>query len=101
MEVSKRTNAEARACGCPVVTTNRLPMTEVGGSAAIYIDPENNADAATAILDALAHWEPLRQAGLQNAARFSGPQMVSGYVDAYRAVLFPESVTAATTENGV
>ena len=29
--------AEAFACGCPVITTNAAPMTEVGGSAAIYI----------------------------------------------------------------
>ena len=30
---------EAMACGCPVVTTKWEPMTEVGGNAAIYIDP--------------------------------------------------------------
>jgi len=29
--------AEAMACGCPVITTDQAPMTEVGGSAAIYI----------------------------------------------------------------
>ena len=29
--------AEAFACGCPVITTKAAPMTEVGGSAAIYI----------------------------------------------------------------
>ncbi|WP_158993193.1 glycosyltransferase family 1 protein [Mucilaginibacter sp. L196] len=30
--------AEAMASGCPVITTNEAPMTEVGGDAAIYID---------------------------------------------------------------
>lgn len=30
--------AEAMACGCPVITTNRAPMTEVGGDAAVYIE---------------------------------------------------------------
>lgn len=30
--------AEAMACGCPVVTTNKAPMTEVGGTAAFYIE---------------------------------------------------------------
>lgn len=30
---------EALACGCPVVTTNRAPMTEVGGQAVEYISP--------------------------------------------------------------
>lgn len=30
---------EALACGCPVVTTNRAPMTEVGGDSVSYIPP--------------------------------------------------------------
>lgn len=30
--------SEAMACGCPVITTNEAPMTEVGGHAALYID---------------------------------------------------------------
>jgi glycosyltransferase involved in cell wall biosynthesis len=30
---------EALACGCPVVTTDAAPMTEVGGQAASYIPP--------------------------------------------------------------
>lgn len=31
--------AEAVACGCPVITTNTAPMTEVGGDAAFYLPP--------------------------------------------------------------
>jgi glycosyltransferase involved in cell wall biosynthesis len=30
---------EAIACGCPVITTNRAPMTEVGGSLVTYLPP--------------------------------------------------------------
>ena len=30
---------EALACGCPVITTNRSPMTEVGGHVVTYIPP--------------------------------------------------------------
>lgn len=30
---------EALACGCPVITTDRAPMNEVGGNAATYISP--------------------------------------------------------------
>jgi glycosyltransferase involved in cell wall biosynthesis len=33
---------EAMACGCPVITTKKAPMTEVGGKAAFYIDRRNN-----------------------------------------------------------
>lgn len=32
--------AEAMASGCPVITTNRPPMSEVGGKAAFYIEPQ-------------------------------------------------------------
>ncbi len=40
--------AEAMACGCPVVTTNKAPMTEVGGNAAFYLArrPADNDAAA-------------------------------------------------------
>jgi glycosyltransferase involved in cell wall biosynthesis len=34
---------EAMASGCPVITTNRSPMNEVGGNAAFYIDKKPNA----------------------------------------------------------
>jgi len=33
---------EAMASGCPVITTNRSPMNEVGGPAAFYIDKRPN-----------------------------------------------------------
>ena len=31
--------AEAMACGCPVITTNAAPMTEVAGNAGFFIEP--------------------------------------------------------------
>jgi glycosyltransferase involved in cell wall biosynthesis len=34
---------EAMASGCPVITTNRSPMNEVGGEAAFYIDKKPNS----------------------------------------------------------
>jgi glycosyltransferase involved in cell wall biosynthesis len=37
---------EALACGCPVITTQRAPMTEVGGDAATYIDPLTTPSAS-------------------------------------------------------
>lgn len=36
--------AEAMASGCPVITTNSAPMTEVGGEAAKYIPPYYKCD---------------------------------------------------------
>ncbi len=77
--------AEAQACGCPVVTTNRPPMNDVGGSAAIYIEPADPVGAAGAIAVALAEPERWRVAGLHNASRFSTRAMIESYVQCYGA----------------
>jgi glycosyltransferase involved in cell wall biosynthesis len=79
--------AEAQACGCPVVTTNRAPMTEVGGDASVYIDPGDMVGAAALIANALNRRQALVSAGLRNAGRFTGATMAAGYVAAYRCVL--------------
>lgn len=78
--------AEAQACGCVVVTTGRPPMTDVGGEAAIYIDPADPADAASRIAAALTERERWRTAALENAARFSSEVMIDGYLRSYAAV---------------
>jgi glycosyltransferase involved in cell wall biosynthesis len=75
---------EAQACGCPVFTSNRVPMTEVGGNAAIYVDPTNVASAAAAIADSLHRVPDLRQAGLENAKRFCSATMISAYSSLYQ-----------------
>jgi glycosyltransferase involved in cell wall biosynthesis len=69
---------EAQACGCPVATSNRSPMDEVAGDAAIYVDPENPASAAASLKHALNKLPGLREASLRNAERFR-----SGMIDAY------------------
>jgi glycosyltransferase involved in cell wall biosynthesis len=82
---------EAQACGCPVVTSNRAPMTEVGGEAAIYLDPENPEAIVAAVTTGLRESGPARAAriaaGLHNAARFSTGQMIDNYLDIYRRVI--------------
>lgn len=79
--------AEAQACGCPVVTTNRAPMNKVGGSAAIYIDPADPSGAADAIILALAQRERLCIAGQKNAERFSTRAMMERYLRCYSYAL--------------
>jgi glycosyltransferase involved in cell wall biosynthesis len=74
---------EAQACGCPVVTTNRPPMNDVGGSAALYIDPEDPQRAAKQIVSKLRQRKRWFQDGLDNAARFSTKGMISDYVQCY------------------
>jgi len=40
---------EAMACGCPVITSNRSSLPEVGGDAALYVDPDSPEEIAQAL----------------------------------------------------
>jgi hypothetical protein len=62
-------------------------MTDVGGSAAVYIDPHDEVAAAGLIEGALRNAEALKVAGLQNVTRFGRDAMLNGYLDAYRTSL--------------
>lgn len=87
--------AEAMACGCPVITTNEDPMTEVGGKAAFYIPrrPIDNLEVAVwaqkgagAIHKVLSltacESENVRAAGFQNIERFKS----AGILDKIEAI---------------
>lgn len=74
---------EAQACGCPVVTSRRAPMTEVGGDASLYIDPTDAEGAAAAIEAWLPERQKIRAAGLANARRFAPERMIDGYLQVY------------------
>lgn len=76
--------AEAQACGCPVFTSDRAPLTEVGGDAAFYFDPENPAGAALRIASAWPRRGELRDAGLARAPRWSSQGMLDAYLGLYR-----------------
>ena len=78
---------EAQACGCPVFTSNRPPMTQVGGDAAVYIDPDDPAGSAGIIAGCLLGGVDRAEQGVKNAARFSKEAFVSGYLEACRVVL--------------
>jgi len=78
---------EAQACGCPVFTSNRKPMTDVGGQGAVYFDPEDEAGAAEIIINSIKSKCQLIQRGFQNAASHTAENMVSGYIDKYRQIL--------------
>jgi glycosyltransferase involved in cell wall biosynthesis len=75
--------AEAQACGCPVFTSNRAPMTEVGGDGAEYFDPAFPGDAAATIAQV---WPRRRQLGLRGLARsgvWDPAAMLEGYLSIY------------------
>jgi glycosyltransferase involved in cell wall biosynthesis len=78
---------EAQACGCPVVVSDRPPMAEVAGDAAVRIDPRDEQAAAHLIEQTLAARRgSLVRKGLENAGRYSRQRMLEGYLDAYRRV---------------
>lgn len=79
---------EAQACGCPVLTSARAPMDEVGGAAAIYVDPEDPEVAAASAILALDREADLRQESVRNAARFNITDMIEGYLTVYEKVCF-------------
>jgi len=74
---------EAQASGCPVFTSGRMPMTEIGGDAAIYFDPLIPEDAAVVINKHLDDLQCMRERGLINAKKFSNSAMLNAYLKIY------------------
>ncbi len=91
---------EAQACGCPVITTGRPPMSEVAGEAAILIDPSDIAAAAAAICTGLERRDELRAAGFRNVERYNEAAIARQYCALYDEILgvevFPEPKEGST-----
>jgi glycosyltransferase involved in cell wall biosynthesis len=77
---------EAQACGCPVFTSNRAPMNEIGGDAAVYFDPLHPQAAAEAIATSLTRRKLWVARSLENAKRFRVDDMLAAYREVYRRV---------------
>lgn len=75
---------EAQSCGCPVITSDRAPMTEVAGDAALFVDPTDPVAAATTILRGWDDLGRFRALGPENARRFSTGAMLDHYAALYR-----------------
>jgi glycosyltransferase involved in cell wall biosynthesis len=84
---------EAQSCGCPVITSNRAPMTEVAGPAALYVDPRDEAAAAETIAAKLDGIGRLRDAGFENAKRFQPEVVFASYEGFFRGVLRTRRIT--------
>jgi glycosyltransferase involved in cell wall biosynthesis len=78
---------EAQACGCPVFTSTRPPMTEVGGEGAGYFPVENEKMAAQVILDGLQRRDEMIRNGFRNARKFTTEAMVDGYIERYHHIV--------------
>jgi glycosyltransferase involved in cell wall biosynthesis len=80
--------AEAHACGCPVICTDREPMNEVAGGAALLHAVEDEAGFAADVLRLTnpaqrEHWSAK---SLENAKRFSTSRMIAEYGELYRSL---------------
>ncbi len=78
---------EAQACGCPVFTSNRPPMNEVGGEAAINIEPDNPEKAAEKIISYLPKLEEFKLKGFVNCQKFTAEGMIEKYIEVYRQAI--------------
>ncbi|MBE8724543.1 glycosyltransferase family 4 protein [Flavobacterium hungaricum] len=75
---------EAQACGAPVITSNKAPMmSEVGGKAALYADPDNAAAFANQFLKIKnkAFRNQIIKFGYENAKRFDFDTTVHKYIE--------------------
>lgn len=85
---------EAQRCGCPVITSNRPPMSEVAGAAALSIDPTEEVAAADWIAANLSSLEQLREVGYHNAERFDAAVIIPQY-----EVFFAKALRAAEDQS--
>ena len=92
--------AEAMASGCPVMTTNEAPMTEVAGTAGFLIprEPWDKSKIAAWASDAAISLDEILklagverrnvvEAGLQNAKRFDTQNALDRIEEIYKSIL--------------
>lgn len=81
---------EAMAAGCPVITSNRSSLIEVGEGAVLSVDPldvDAIADAIVLVCDDAKERRRLAERGRKRAEDFSLNQMVQGTLAAYRKTI--------------
>lgn len=78
--------AEAQACGCPVICSDRAPMPEVAGDAGLIHAVEDEEAFAADIVNLSndAERERWSEKSLRNAERFSTERLIAEYVALYR-----------------
>lgn len=81
---------EAMACGCPVITSNTTACAEIGGDAALLVDPRSVQDIASAmqrlIEDAVLR-ASLRDKGIERAAHFTWDNAARQHLQVFENVL--------------
>ncbi|MEZ0485101.1 glycosyltransferase [Fibrella aquatica] len=96
--------AEAMTTGCPVITTNEAPMTEVAGNAALLIPKRPHQEdqlmswlsiTSGVLNDSVSFTSEQRkkivEAGIENARRFSSVESISELVSIYTKIYATQS----------
>lgn len=81
---------EAFACGTPVITSNVSSLPEVGGDAAVYINPKDSKDIRTSLVKVLKNENLKSQMiknGFKQARKFSWSRAAEQTLDVYKEVL--------------
>ena len=80
---------EAMQCGCPVITSSTSSMPEVVGDAALLVNPDNEEELQKAMLRMIKDAglvKQLRQAGLEQAKKFSGETSARKILEVFKEV---------------
>ncbi len=78
---------EAMGCGTPVITSNVSSMPEVGGDAALFVDPESAEDISQALSDVMEDKdlrEQLIKKGLTQSKKFSWEKCAKETIEVYK-----------------
>ena len=81
---------EAMACGCPVISSNRASLPEIGGEAALFFDPLEISDMAESIKKVCEDTEfrqSLARRGPEHAKNFKWESSVNKHMDLFEAIL--------------
>jgi alpha-1,3-rhamnosyl/mannosyltransferase len=81
---------EAMKCGCPVITSSTTSLPEVGGDAALYVDPmsvDHIASAMQRCIDDDELVSMMRERGLVQSSAFTWKATAQATLDVYRSVV--------------
>lgn len=78
---------EAMSCGAPVVASNISSLPEVVGEAGVLIDPKSVQSLATGIIQAINRRGELRDAGIQQASKFTWERTAKETYNTYKLLL--------------